>query len=195
MSFDPVATFELQLVGVPRGTGVLVLPLLLEARRSIIVAPGADREAPQKGIVVSVGPRCEDTALGQLVSYGQHAGLRIDVIAKTGTVPLYLLREAEILLAAPAGSYGVIVHDDDARKVHEDTLTCEACDAPTTGDRPGSVADANAPAGADTVELETPGGFLAGERERQRNLRRQAGEGAPRLTLSNEPTPHERSSQ
>jgi co-chaperonin GroES (HSP10) len=124
----------------PRGLYVLVLPLA-QARAGLLVDAEENREQPEKGIVIDVGPGAVgstsgtfvpvETRVGELVCYGRYAGLKFAIRHRVGDqdleLPVLIVRDTEIMLSQPAETLDLVVHDGDPRKIHEAGLICEHC--------------------------------------------------------------------
>lgn len=137
--FD-VRTLNLKLPQQPRSGRILVLPLV-KAGSSILIDMEENRELPEKGLVVAVGaggvgpetgrPIPVEAVVGELVAYGKYAGLkwtvRHDLNGTLIDLPVFIMRDSEVLLAQPAESLDLVVHDNDPRRIHEAGLTCEYC--------------------------------------------------------------------
>jgi chaperonin GroES len=66
----------------------------LKAGSIIIPETAKDRNAPNRGLVVAVGPTCEGSVKpGDRVLFGQHAGATL----KVGGVETYVVAEADII--------------------------------------------------------------------------------------------------
>ena len=138
--FD-VASLNLRIPQVPRGGRLLVLPLV-KAGSSFILDTEENREQPEKGLVIAVGPPGVgpesgrliqvDARLGELVCYGKYAGLKFAIRHEIGgyatDLTVFVMRDTEILLAQPPETLELVIHDGDPRKIHEAGLTCEYCE-------------------------------------------------------------------
>ena len=162
---------RLKLEPTPRGARLMVLPLV-RAHSGLIIDAEENREKPECGIVIRLGPGGVApesgrsipvvSQLGQVVWYGKYAGLLTDAETAFGTIPVYLMQESEVLMSCDG--FALTVHDDDPRKAHKQGLICEHC-APKPFDRDalqtlafGDVVDAEVP--------DEPSALIAQERER-----------------------------
>jgi co-chaperonin GroES (HSP10) len=135
-----VESLNLKIHQLPRGNRLLVLPLV-KAGSSILIDMEENREQPEKGLVIAVGPGgvgaetgrpiTVDSTVGELVAYGKYAGMkwtiRHEVNGSAIDLPVFIMRDTEVLLAQPAETLDLVVHDDDPRKIHEAGMTCEHC--------------------------------------------------------------------
>lgn len=135
-----VNELNLQIKQFPRGNRLLVLPLV-KAGSSILIDMEENREQPEKGLVIAVGPGgvgpetgrpiSVDSTTGELVAYGKYAGMkwtiRHEVNGSAIDLPVFIMRDTEVLLAQPAETLDLVIHDHDPRKIHETGLTCEHC--------------------------------------------------------------------
>ncbi len=123
----------------PRGDRVVVLPLL-KGSRGVLVDMEENRERPQQGVVVAVGPGgvgpetgrpiTVSAKVGELVTYGRYAGLAFEASAPgspRGAVDVIVMRDTEILLAQAPDTFELEMHDEDPGKVHLAGLTCDLC--------------------------------------------------------------------
>lgn len=69
----------------------------IEKTASGVVLPDSDKEKPNRGIVVSVGPDCKFAYEGQRIIFGQHHGFEIMIGGDEFTV----LREQDIYAGQP----------------------------------------------------------------------------------------------
>jgi co-chaperonin GroES (HSP10) len=123
----------------PRDDKVIVLPLLsaTPSADGLIVMTDQNRERPLQGIVLTVGPGGTGpetgrpvpvtSTPGELVAFGRYAGLDFEVASPHGLIKVLILRDCEVLLARPAGSYDLIVHEDHPGKMHEVGHVCDLC--------------------------------------------------------------------
>lgn len=141
--FD-VQSLNLQIPQTPRGNRLLVLPLV-KAGSSIVISMEENREQPERGLVIAVGPGGVgvktgnpvpvESKVGELVCYGKYAGMKHEIagpLEKDGRsrpLMVYILADSEVLLAQPAETLDLVMHDDDPRKIHEAGYTCEFCPA------------------------------------------------------------------
>jgi hypothetical protein len=135
-----VASLNLKIPQKPRGNRLLVIPLL-KAGAGKIIDMEEDRERPASGIVIYAGPGGVgaetgnpvpvESVVGELVSYGRYAGMdwsiRHEVNGEARDLKTYILRDTEVILAQPPGSFDLVIHDNDPGKMHEVGLTCEHC--------------------------------------------------------------------
>jgi chaperonin GroES len=130
----------------PLGHQILVRPLIAADRTaSGIVIPdaGKDRERPQTGLVLAVGPGSMDDGqfracrvdVGDLVAFGKYAG--VTFVVDDGEEILNM-RDLEVLGRKTAGSFVLVWHEVSkgitTRMVaHETGVRCEHCpaDAPS----------------------------------------------------------------
>lgn len=136
--FDQIRE-KLTLRGAPRADRILVLPLVA-ATASKIVVTDSNRELPERGLVLAVGPGgvspetgrpiAVQAQIGQIVSFGRYAGLRMDIAGPGYAVPAFIMRDSEVLYVQENIETELLMHDDDPRKVHEAGLTCEWCPKP-----------------------------------------------------------------
>lgn len=138
-----LASLHLTTAFQPRADNIIVLPLV-KAGSSFIVTAGEDRETPEKGLVIAVGPGGigpetgkpvpVESKLGELVTFGKYAGLAWEMAGPEGRpVKAFILRDAEVLLAMPADQVDLEVHAGHPIYIHERGLTCEHC-APVAGE-------------------------------------------------------------
>lgn len=122
----------------PRGDRLVVLPFI-KAGSSFLINMEENREKPERGIVVAIGPggvgaetgkpTPVDAKIGELVCYGKYAGLAFEVAGPDNyPVNVFIMRDSEVLLYQDAGTFEMVMHDNDPRKVHEAGLTCEHCE-------------------------------------------------------------------
>lgn len=122
----------------PRGDRIVVLPFV-QAGSSFLLNMEENREKPERGIVIEIGPGATgaetgrftavEAQVGQLVCYGKYAGLKFEVSGPDNyPVDVYIMRDSEVLLYQDAGSFELVMHEGDPRKVHEAGLTCEHCE-------------------------------------------------------------------
>lgn len=78
---------------VPKGDRAVVLPLERELESMGISLPETEQEKQVLGIVVLVGPDVKATKVGEVVLFGQYAGLEIEIDDKR----FVIMRECEIL--------------------------------------------------------------------------------------------------
>lgn len=123
----------------PRADRVVVLPLL-KANRGALVDMEDNRERPQYGVVLAVGPGATGPETGrfvpvaaipgELVTYGRYAGLAFEASAPQsprGAVDVLVMRDSEILLAQAPDTFVLHMHDQDPGKVHLAGLICDSC--------------------------------------------------------------------
>lgn len=123
----------------PRYDRIVVLPFVQATQtQSGIIVTDENREKPEQGIVLAVGPGgvAPETGRpitvvstkGEIVTYGKYAGLKFEVPGPDGkALPVFIMRDIEVLAARRAGSVELEIHNDDLRQVHEKGLTCEHC--------------------------------------------------------------------
>jgi len=131
-----VADLNVTIVDEPASNYLLVLKFVT-ARQSDILLTDENREKPECGLVLKVGPGgvgAESgrevpvlSRVGQLAWFGKYAGLDFEVQGPKGPVPVLLVRDSEVLLRREPGAFEVEVHDDDLRKAHLKGLLCEHC--------------------------------------------------------------------
>lgn len=131
-----VDSLNLTLPQTPRGNRLLVLPLV-KARTGTLIDMEENREQPEKGVVLLVGPGGVgaetgrpipvEARIGELICYGKYSGLKWEVTGPKGPVKVFVMRDTEVLLAQPPETVDLIVHDGDPQKIHETGLTCEHC--------------------------------------------------------------------
>jgi co-chaperonin GroES (HSP10) len=135
-----VDDLNLKIPQVPRGNRILVLPLV-KAGSSFLIDAGENREEPEKGLVIAIGkggvgaetghPIAVEASVGELVCYGKYSGLKFSIRhllnGQAFDLPVYIMRDTEVLLAQAPDTLDLVIHDGDPRKIHEATLTCEFC--------------------------------------------------------------------
>jgi co-chaperonin GroES (HSP10) len=138
-----VKDLHLKIDQIPRGNRILVLPLV-KAGSTMILDMEENREQPEKGLVLEIGPGGVgaetgrpipvDASIGELVAYGKYSGLKWSIPhelrGQRFDLSVFILRDTEVLLAQPAETLNLVIHDDDPRKIHEAGLTCEFCERP-----------------------------------------------------------------
>jgi co-chaperonin GroES (HSP10) len=176
--FD-VRTLNIQIPQTPRGNRLLVLPLV-KAGSSPILSMEENREQPERGLVLATGPGGVGTKtgnpvpveskVGELVCYGKYAGMKHEIAGppdahgRSRPLVVYILADSEVLLAQPAETLDLIVHDGDPRKIHEQGHTCESCPAADLaalqqaayGEAPAPVLDVDAAIAAERARAEEP---------------------------------------
>lgn len=120
----------------PRGDRVVVVPLV-KAGRSFLVDMEENREKPERGVVIAIGPGATgpetgrfvpvQASVGELVAFGKYAGLAFEVNGPTGAVNALIMRDSEILLFQDADSYELVIHDENPNRMHLAGFTCDAC--------------------------------------------------------------------
>lgn len=155
----------------PRYDRIFVLPLLhATASVSGLVGAGENRELPEAGIVVAIGPGglAPETGReirvvaqpGDLVMFGKFAGQDTAVPRVTDIAPprLIVMRDIEVLAAKPKDKYDwnelLVCHDLDPRKIHFRGHTCEFC--PNAPKDEAHVRNLRALAFGDVVDAEVP---------------------------------------
>lgn len=125
---------------VPLRDRVLVLPLAAPSRTAgglHVVENSAERERPQEGLVLSVGPGRYtqfserlpmDLKAGDVVRYGKYAGQEITVQLPSGTLTVLNMAELEVSSRRPFGTTTVIRHDKP-KDWHVQGVFCELCAA------------------------------------------------------------------
>lgn len=123
----------------PRQDYVLVLPFA-KATSGLIIQTAENREEPEAGIVLAVGPgkvgresgsfTPVEAHIGEIVWYGRYAGVDFSVMGPAGPVRTLLMIDSTVMGYEPAGSYAITVHGDDPRKVHRAELLCDDCPKP-----------------------------------------------------------------
>jgi co-chaperonin GroES (HSP10) len=128
----------------PRYDRIFVLPLLhATASENRLIVAGENRELPESGIVVAIGPGGLAPESGRevhvvaqpgdLVLFGKYAGQDTAVPRVTDIAPprLIVMRDIEVLAAKPKDKYDwnelLVCHDLDPRKIHFKGHTCEFC--------------------------------------------------------------------
>lgn len=140
--FD-VRSLNLTIRQFPRADRILVLPLV-QASSSPILDMEPNREQPEKGLVLAVGPGGIGVqtgraipvlaTVGELVVYGKYAGHKWeidgppDADGRVRPVVAYIMSDAEVMLFQPADTLDLIVHD--GLRIHEVGKTCEHCPGP-----------------------------------------------------------------
>lgn len=157
-----VESLNLKILGVPRTDHLLVLPLVSASTRTVIDME-ENREKPEKGVVLAVGPGGVAvqtgreipmiSKVGDLAVYGRYSGMKWEIEGPQGPVEVYIMSDAQVLLSRSAETLEMVVHDDDPRKIHEAGLICEYCPtvdseeklerlrAIARGERPGDESD------------------------------------------------------
>lgn len=64
----------------------------LERTKSGVIIPDGDKERPNRGIVIAIGPDCKFAFKGQHIIFGQHHGFELQI----GTEEITVLREQDI---------------------------------------------------------------------------------------------------
>lgn len=134
-----VDDLNLAILDKPRFDRLIVLPLL-KGTSSEILLMDENREQPMRGVVLAIGPggTAPETGgvvrvfsqVGELVQFGRYAGLSTDLEGSTGLIPVFILRESEVLTYRDAGSFELEIHDNDPRRAHLKGLLCEHCPRP-----------------------------------------------------------------
>lgn len=160
----------------PRADNLIVLPLL-KASSSFLIDTSENREQPERGLVLDVGPGGVGpetgrpvtviSQRGELVCFGRYAGMAWEIPGPKGPVKVLILRDAEVLLAASPETIEMVIHDDDPRKMHEAGLTCEHC-ASATGEEAVNRLRAIAGGKDPDAPAEAPAEPSAIEQERER---------------------------
>lgn len=182
-TFDPTTV---QFPWEPVDDRVVVLPLL-QATPSAegsagLVLTDQNRERPMIGIVLVAGPGGlapetgrpvpVNSVAGQLVAFGRYAGLDFEAATLAGHLKVLIMRDCDALLRRPAGSYELVMHEDNPAKMHEAGYVCDLC-RPTPEPVVLEEAAAEAPAAA-TIDPEleqAAAARIAAERERLRQSR------------------------
>jgi co-chaperonin GroES (HSP10) len=175
---------------------VVVLPLL-QATPSAegsagLVLTDQNRERPMIGIVLVAGPGgvapetgypvAVNSTAGQLVAFGRYAGLDFEAATPAGHLKVLIMRDCDALLRRPAGSYELVVHEDNPAKMHEAGYVCDLCrPAPEPIVLEAAQPDETPAAVVDPEVEQAAGATIAAERERLRLEReaRDANVGAP----------------
>lgn len=121
----------------PRGDMLLVLPFVKAGTYSILDA-GENREQPEKGVVLAVGPGGVGpetgrpvpivSRVGDPVCFGKYAGNNWEIPGPEGDrrpVKVFIMRDSEVMMAGE--DVELEIHDGDPRKIHEKGLICEYC--------------------------------------------------------------------
>jgi chaperonin GroES len=132
----------------PQYDRVMVLPFVkATASRAGLVQPGENREKPEMGVVIAVGPGgiapesgrpvVVMAQPGEIVLYGKYAGQAIDSEDAAGDpLDLFIMRDIEILgKRTDYDPADIEIHDDDPRKIHFKGLVCEHCPQATSSER------------------------------------------------------------
>jgi chaperonin GroES len=143
----------------PQYDRVMVLPFVkATASRAGLVQPGENREKPEMGVVIAVGPGgiapesgrpvVVMAQPGEIVLYGKYAGQAIDSEDAAGDpLDLFIMRDIEILgKRTDYDPLDIEIHDDDPRKIHFKGLVCEHCATASSEER---LASYRAAAGLD----------------------------------------------
>lgn len=139
--FD-VSSLNLTIPQKPRGNKILVLPLV-QAGLGFLIDAEDNREHPEKGLVLKVGPGAVavesgraipvESRVGELVAYGKYAGQKWEVDGPAAAdgrrqpVTVFIMSDSEVMLSQDASELDLVVHDGDPRKIHERGRTCEFC--------------------------------------------------------------------
>ncbi len=123
----------------PLADQILVRALIPADRTAtgLLILPENNRERPQQGIVVAVGPGAfvEGVGLvtpqvdaGDLVAFGKYAGIDFELDGE----PVLLMRDREALARKVAGTYELVEHEiaygvGTRRVAHEAGRLCEHC--------------------------------------------------------------------
>lgn len=132
-----VESLNIAIPQTPRGNRLLVLPLA-KASAGTILDMEENRELPEKGLVLAVGPGGfgaetgqpipVEATVGELVCYGKYAGMKVEIAGPDEKpLKLFIMRDTEVLLAQPAATLDLVVHDHNPRTIHEANLHCELC--------------------------------------------------------------------
>jgi chaperonin GroES len=132
-----------QIAWQPIGRQIVVKPLISASRTaSGIVIPEAskERERPQTGIVIAVGPGACESGLflpvavdvGDLVAFGKYAG--VSFVLDDGDEVMNM-RDVEVLARKPKGTFALVEHAIEVgiakRTVaHETGVLCDHCPLP-----------------------------------------------------------------
>jgi len=133
---NPIEALNLALHERPRGDRIVVLPLA-PARTGLIVDAEANRDKPERGIVLAVGPGGVGaetgrdipvlSQVGELVTHGKYAGMAFEVTGPRGALRAIVMRDCEVMLSQAPGEYEVEAHDGDPRKMHLVGQLCADC--------------------------------------------------------------------
>lgn len=129
---------SLKLEPLPRGARLMVLPFV-QARHGFLIDTEENRENPESGIVLRVGPGGVSaetgraipvvSTVGEIVWFGKYAGLLTDCESPMGPIKVYLMQESEVLMARAGEGFEIEVHDNNPRKAHRKGLICDQCAA------------------------------------------------------------------
>src|SRR4051812_26621885 len=104
-----VTDLNLKIPQTPRGNRILVLPLV-QAGSSFILDMEENREKPEKGLVIAIGPGGlgaqtgrpipVEASVGELVCYGKYAGMkwtiRHELDGRAIDLPVYIMQDTEV---------------------------------------------------------------------------------------------------
>lgn len=114
----------------PVGDQILVRPLIAADRTaSGLLLPEQNRERPQTGIVMAIGPSITRAiSVGDLVAFGKYAGMTFQVDGED----VLLMRDLEALARKTVGAYELCEHEIEVgvgtrRVFHELSDRCEHC--------------------------------------------------------------------
>lgn len=128
---------SLNLKARPKGLNLFVLPLV-QASQTFLVDAGENRELPEPGIVVAVGPGRYgsvsgalvpvDSQIGELVWFGKWSGISLDLLSGDGNPVRVLVVPDDLGQAGQdPGTFELVIHDDNYRRMHLKGWTCEHC--------------------------------------------------------------------
>lgn len=78
------------------GTKKVICPQC-EGKGGLLIAPETSQRRPTTGVIVSVGPTCKDSHVGDGVMYSNFAGYVVDLADAGSPVTLRILHETEVL--------------------------------------------------------------------------------------------------